>query len=280
LASAQLNSSNSDEEKEEKTLMTYRIRNITIAIALAVVAAFLTMFYVTNYQRSVRKDETNVQVFVAKVDIPAGISGADVASRGMMSKGEVVRRGVVPGAISNPAQLATLVATEPIYAGEQVSTRRFATPSEQGIVAQLTGLQRGIALPGDADQLLVGTLKTGDRVDVVASWTYPEGTQTHYSRVVLRNILVLRAPVQGTAEKVTSAGTSPYSAIVAVTDLQIQKLEWAKVNAEWHLALRPGIDAADSPENVESAHSLLTEGVKAKQLKDARVGDAPVEGQR
>lgn len=257
--------------------MTYRLRNISIAIALALVAALLTSFYVTNYQRNVRKDETNVQVFVAKVDIPAGSSGADVA--GMVSKSEIVRRGVVPGAISNPAQLATLVATEPIYAGEQVSTRRFATPSEQGILAQLTGVQRGIALPGDSDQLLAGTLKTGDRVDVVATWTYPEGSQTHYSRIVLRNILVLKAPdANGTAEKVTSAGSSPYSAIVAVTDLQIQKLEWTKVHADWHLALRPGIDAADSPENVESAHSLLREGVRPKQLDDARVGNAPLEG--
>ena len=259
--------------------MTYRLRNISIAIALALVAALLTSFYVTNYQRNVRKDETNVHVFVAKVDIPAGISGADVASRGMMSKSEVVRRGVVPGAISNPAQLATLVATEPIYAGEQVSTRRFATPSEQGILAQLTGVQRAVAVPGDSDQLLVGTLKTGDHIDVVASWTYPEGTSAHYSRIVLRNILVLKAPdVGGTAEKVATAGTSPFSAIVAVTDLQIQKLEWAKVNAEWHFALRPNIDDADSQENIESAHSLLVEGVKAKQLEDARVGNAPVEG--
>jgi Flp pilus assembly protein CpaB len=248
--------------------MTYRLRNISIAIALALVAALLTSFYVKNYQRDVRKAETNVPVFVAKVDIPAGLSGADVVSRGMMTKSEVVRRGVVPGAISNPSQLATLVATEPIYAGEQVSTRRFATPSEQGIGAQLTGVQRGIALPGDSDQLLVGTLKSGDRVDVVASWTYPEGTQTHYSRVVLRNILVLKAPAaDGTAAKVTSAGTSPYSAIVAVTDVEIQRLEWAKVNADWHLALRPGIDAADSPESVESAHSLLHEGTRPKQLE-------------
>ena len=98
----------------------------------------------TNYQRDVRKNETNVPVFVAKVDIPAGTSGADVVRSGMMNKTEIVRRGVVPGAISNPAQLATLVTTEPIYAGEQVTTRRFATPSERGILAQLTGLQRAI----------------------------------------------------------------------------------------------------------------------------------------
>ena len=89
----------------------------------------------------------------------------------------------------------------------------------------------------------------------------------------------MKAPVLGgTAEKVTAGASSPYSAIVAVTDLQIQKLEWAKVNGDWHLALRPGIDAADSPENVESAHSVLREGVSPKQLDDARVGNAPLEG--
>ena len=62
-----------------------------------------------------------------------------------------------------------------------MTTRRFSTPSERGILAQLTGVQRAIALPGDADQLLVGTLKSGDRVDLVVSMTYPEGGQTHYS---------------------------------------------------------------------------------------------------
>jgi Flp pilus assembly protein CpaB len=260
--------------------MTYRLRNITIAIALAVVAALLTAFYVKNYERDVQKAETNVPVYVAKVDIPAGTSGADVARSGMMNKTKTVRRGVVPGAISNPAQLATLVSTEPIYAGEQVTTRRFATPSERGILAQLTGLQRAISIPGDSDQLLAGTLKDGDHVDVVASFTYPEG-QTHYTRIILRNLLILKAPdAGGTTEKVTSAGTSPFSATIAITDLQVQKLYWAMKNGQWHMELRPGVDAADSPENVESAHSLLREGVRPKQLEDARVGNAPVEGQR
>jgi hypothetical protein len=52
--------------------MTYRVKNITIAVALALVAALLTSFYVTNYQRNVRADESNVTVYVAARDIPAG----------------------------------------------------------------------------------------------------------------------------------------------------------------------------------------------------------------
>ena len=34
--------------------MTYRLRNIVVAVALALVAALLTSYYVTQYQRNVR----------------------------------------------------------------------------------------------------------------------------------------------------------------------------------------------------------------------------------
>lgn len=250
--------------------MTYRVKNITIAIALALVAALLTSYYVTNYQRNVRSEETNVPVWVATRDIPAGTSGADVERKGMLDQSDVVRRSVVPGAISDPDQVADLVATQTIYAGEQVSTRRFGSPSQRGIRSQLTGVQRAIAVPGDENQLLVGTLKTGDRVDVVASWTYPEGSQQHYTRIILRDIHVLRAAAGGnTSQKITSSSQQgAYAATLAVTDTQVQKLYWAMKNGDWHFELRPPADAADSPENVESAYSLLREGVKQKQIDD------------
>jgi len=259
--------------------MTYRIRNITIAIALALVAAFLTMFYVTSYQHNVRKDETNVQVFVAKVDIPAGLSGADVASRGMMSKSDVVRRAVVPGAISNPAQLATLVSTEPIYAGEQVSTRRFSSPSQQGIRAQLTGVQRAISIAGNKNQLLAGTLKAGDKIDLVATFAV---SAINVTRIVLRNIEVLRAPsgAGGEAASKISSDATGFDVILKVTDTQVQKLHWVYVAAEaWHFELRPGTEAADSPENVETWYSVLREGVRQKQLNEAGVEGIPAIGE-
>jgi Flp pilus assembly protein CpaB len=251
--------------------MTYRLRNISIAIALALVAALLTSFYVTSYQKDVRSDETNVPIYVAARDIPAGTSSANATAKGMLRESEIVRRSVVPGAITKPEQLAGLVATQQIFAGEQITTRRFSPPSERGIHAQLTGVQRALAVPGKEHQLLAGTLKTGDRIDVVAAWTYPEGSPSHFSRVILRDILVLRAPLTsaGTAEKL--GGDDGYAATLAVTDSQVQKLFWAMKYAEWHFELRPTTDAADSPENVESAHSLLVEGVRPKQLEDARV---------
>ncbi len=67
--------------------------------------------------------------------------------------------------------------------------------------------------------------------------------------------------------------------ILRVTDTQVQKLHWVYTAAEeWHLELRPGIDAADSPENVESWYSVLREGVRQKQLNDAGVERIPAVG--
>ncbi|HWL32428.1 MAG TPA: Flp pilus assembly protein CpaB [Gaiellaceae bacterium] len=257
--------------------MTYRVKNITIAVALALVAALLTSFYVTNYQRNVRQDETNVPIWVAKRDIPAGTTGADIERKGMFEKSEIVRRSVVPGAISNPDQVAELVTSQPIYAGEQVSTRRFSTPSQRGIKAQLTGVQRAISIPGNQHQLLVGTLKAGDKVDLVATFgvkVLNSGQDEFLTRIVLRDIEVLRAPGGGASTKITDASDRDggFDVMLKVTDTQVQKLHWVFTTAEqWHLELRPGIDAADSPENVESWYSILREGVREKQLNEAGV---------
>ena len=261
--------------------MTYRVKNITIAVALALVAALLTSFYVTNYQRNVRKDETNVPVWVASRDIPAGTSGAEAAQKSMLKKSEVVRRNVVPGAISNPDQVSELVTAQPIYAGEQVSTRRFSTPSQRGIQAQLVGVQRAIAIPGDTHQLLAGTLRNGDKVDLVATFGVGGGDALPVTRIVLRDLEVLRAPGGGTGD---SSKISPeegdLAVMLKVTDTQVQKLHWVFTAAtKWHLELRPGTDAADSPENVESWYSVLREGVRQKQLNEAGVDTIPAVGE-
>ena len=49
-------------------------------------------------------------------------------------------------------------------------------------------------LPGDPHQLLAGTLKQGNRVDVIGNVTNPEGSQNHSTVIALRNLLVVKAP--------------------------------------------------------------------------------------
>ncbi|MBA2460872.1 MAG: Flp pilus assembly protein CpaB [Actinobacteria bacterium] len=251
--------------------MTYRLRNILVAVALALVAALLTSFYVTNYQRNVRSDETNVSVFVAARDIPVGTAGADLARMGLLEKSEIVRRTVVPGAISNPGQLSELVAVQPVYSGEQVSTRRFATPAERGIRAQIKGTMRAIQVPGDSNQLLSGTLRAGDRIDVVASIKLGGNAEVYATRIVLRDIEVLKAAAGvGGSTKLASTNDG-LSVLLAVTDTQVQKLFHVLKHGEWSFELRPPLKSNDSPA-VAYAGSILTDGLRGAQLKRIQSG--------
>jgi Flp pilus assembly protein CpaB len=242
--------------------MTYRVRNIFIAVALALVAGLLSLFYVANYKRHVQHSEKTVSVYVAKSDILVGTSGADIVKRHLMATSQVTQRNVVPGAISNPDQVANLVSTQPILAQEQVTLRRFADHAELGPRAQLHGTLRAIAITGDPGQVLAGVLKPGDHVDLVSS--FDPGTDNKsgaITRVVVRNLLVLQAS-ESTGGKL-GASSSPVL-VAASEQRQIQKIWWTLKNAGgWSLELRPVTNATDSPEDVESGKSLWLDGVNA-----------------
>ena len=149
---------------------TNRLWQIVAAVGLALLAVLLTTFYVTNYKRHVQHAEAQVTVLVAATDIPVDTQGSDLLSGTWLTKLTVPRREVVPGSITSPQQLRNLIATQPIYAGEQVTTRRFGTPAERGVRAQIKGTQRVIEVDGDAHQVLAGTLRAGDHVDIVGAW--------------------------------------------------------------------------------------------------------------
>jgi len=251
--------------------MTYRLRNISVAVGLALVAALLTTFYVANYKRHVQQSETTVQVYVAKRDIPAGTTGTDLVAHGWVTTADVVQRTVVPGAISNPQQVLSLVSAQNIYAGEQVTLRRFANQQELGIRAQLHGTFRAISVPGSSDELLAGTLRDGDHVDLVANLKTGSCLTCTAVRTVVRNLLVLHAPDVGAS---TVSGTGTVSVLLAVSDRkQEQKVFFTLGNAaNWTLVLRPVAKAVDSRESIETPVTVLKDGASAKALEGVGVG--------
>jgi Flp pilus assembly protein CpaB len=255
--------------------MTYRVRNIGIAIALAIVAALLTTFYVTNYKRNVQQGEDMVPVYVAAQNIEIGTSGSELSGRKLLKVEHVARRSVVPGAISDPEQIDKWVAVEGIYAGEQISTRRFRAAEEQGIMAQLKGNLRAMQVNGSEHQLLAGTTKEGDRVDLVANVESSRrgGDERDVTRVVLRDLLILRAPNTSRLQsKIGSDPQSPFSVMIAVTDAQAQKLFFVTQNGDWTLQLRPVTDPADSPESIETVESVLGDGLRKGQRRALKGG--------
>ena len=244
--------------------MTYRLRNIVIAVVLAAFAALLTMMYVTSYEKRVQDGEEDVSVLVAKSDIPAGISGAAAMAR--VETRMVAQRNVAPGAVSEKSQLEEFVVSQPIYAGEQVSRQRFSSSSEIGVRSSLTGNMRAVALSGDGVQLLADTLRAGDRVDLVASLKISDDKDASATRIVLRDIEVLKpAGATGNKRLDNAAGRNQLSVLLAVSDTQVQKLLHVQRHGEWTLQLRPVVDAVDSPESLETNLTILRDGLRGGQ---------------
>lgn len=242
--------------------MNYRVKNIGIAVGLAALAAILTSVYVINYKRHVQNGEGKVTVLVAAKDIPAGTSGADIIDQKLLKEQTVPRKAIVAGAISTPDQLARYVATQDVYEGEQVSTRRFAPPREQGIRSQIKGTQRAYELGGEGHQLLAGTLKDGDHIDVVGTWIIKnaQGEDAPVSRVILRDVLVMRAPLGTSTAKVTSSRDGAESVQLRVTDAQSQKLIWIQQHGDFFLTLRPPNNSLDSSNTFQDARLMLFDG--------------------
>jgi len=258
--------------------MTYRVRNILIAVVLAALAALMTSYYVSSYKRHVQQGEKHVTVYVAAHDIPANTPGSEAAK--MLSTKKVTKSAVAPGAISKPSDLKTYISSQPIYAGEQVTLNRFATQQQIGVRSQLKGTMRAYILPGDANQLLAGTLRAGDHVDLVANFKYKLGASSNTyvaTRIVLRDIKVLRAPSGGGASSKLGSGAlaDKFTVMLAVTDNQSQKLHFTSMNASaqgssnaqtgWWLELRSPVKDADSPDSVETLRTILTDGLRPAQ---------------
>jgi Flp pilus assembly protein CpaB len=259
--------------------MTYRVRNIVIAVVLAAMAALLTSFYVTNYKKQVQQGEELEQVWVASQDISAGTTGEDAAK--LLTSKRVASRTVVPGAISDPKEIQDKIASQPVFAGEQVTVRRFSSVEQQGVRAKLTGNQRAVQVQGTANQMLAGTLKVGDHVDVVASFEYKlargsgSGSDGYEAtRTILRDVEVLRVtggPAPGA--KLGNGLQDKFAVTLQLTDAQENKLQFAMTWADddtgeepWTLDLRPVVDDSDSPESVETLYSVLRDGLSKSQV--------------
>jgi Flp pilus assembly protein CpaB len=236
--------------------LTYRLRNIVIALVFATLAVGITIAYSSNSKSRATAQVQNVSVLVATRDVPVGTPGTDLVESGYARVTLVPRSARVPDAVTGVDDVKGLSVSQQINAGEQVTTRRLASSAAHGVQAQLTGTLRAVQLSGDADQVLAGTLEAGEHVDVVASLSYPEGTSTHLTRVVARDLLVLQTDSKATGKIASDASVA---VLLAMTDQESQAVFHVVKHGDWALALRPVTKAANSAPSIDSTTSVLSD---------------------
>jgi pilus assembly protein CpaB len=235
-----------------------RPRNTVIALGLAALAAIFTAVYFGSGKSNASTNVVIGQVLVAGRDIPVGTPGAKLLQSHLVLVKKLDASAIAPDAVRSAQQLVGVVTAQPVYAGEQLTVKRFAVSAGNPSLAGLRGRARAITLSADPAQLLAGTLRDGDHVDVVASGTYPAGSQQKVSRIVLRGLLVLHAPTDSGSSMPSASSTT--NATLALTDAQAQKLFYVVKNADWSLILRPAVRASDSSTAGDTAATVLGGG--------------------
>jgi Flp pilus assembly protein CpaB len=237
--------------------ISYKTRNLLLAALLGIAAAAITLAYAASskHQSKTATGSGTRTVLVATRDIPIGTAGSRLADAGWVRAVRVAPADAASGAVTRAADLTSLVALQPTYRGEQIVSRRFGTAQQEGLPSALHGSQRVYELPGDAHQLLAGTLKAGNRVDVVGSVRNPESNGDHYSKIVIHDLLVVTAPDKPSGASANDL--TPVAVDLVVTTDQAQRLFWLEKNADWTLVLRPSTGAKDGSSAAASASSVL-----------------------
>ena len=250
-----------------------KLRSLALPLGLAALAAILVGIYVTSFRNSVTHGADLVKVFVAARDIPAGTNGSSVASGGYVKSQTVPRRALVPGWVATAAPLTSLVASDQIYKGEQITLRQFKPAAQGGIFAKFSGNERVLTVPGEPRQVLAGTVSAGDHVDVVANVTYHTGGLARAAtKVAIRNALVLKAPDLDPSKIGVAEGSS---ITLAMTDKESQTMLWALRNGTWFLALRPTAHPRNSPPSIDTLYSILARGLPKSSAQKQIAGMYP-----
>jgi Flp pilus assembly protein CpaB len=192
--------------------MTYSVRNIVIAVALAVVAAILVIVYTQGVASQAKKSQQTVPVLVAKADITAGTSVADALSAGSFETRQVVVQDEVPGAFDSTTRLDKASATNaPIAAGTQITAAMFGAAQNNPVGTQIKGTQRAVQIALNPNAVLGGTLRAGDHVDLIAYGTiHPSNAASKLGDESVARVIMTNVPVISTTD--SGAGSTPLTA--------------------------------------------------------------------
>lgn len=241
---------------DARKLLSTRGGNALVALITALLAAALLMVFLNRYRDSVSGADDAATVLVAKSLIEKGSPGDVVAEYALFQTTTVKEADLKDGAISDPSSVKGKLATADIYPGEQLVAGEFAAAAPS-VGNRLRGFNRAIAVPVDESHGLIGNLKAGDHVDVLAGLGLQQvgGDNNRATlRYIMRDALVLKAPDKPAAGVAGPNSTKPV--VLRVPDDKAAQIALAADIGKVWLALRAKAGARNSSVPVQDLQSL------------------------
>jgi pilus assembly protein CpaB len=230
-----------------RRLLGTRRGALVAAAVAAALAGVLLLVYVREYKNNVQNGTQSVSVLIADRLIPAGTAGSELAKGGFFRPVTVAADKLKPGAISDAGTLAASVATHDIYPGQQVGSADFAAGAD-ALRSKIANDQRALSITLDGSHGLLGNVRAGDHVDILAGFSDGGAAGRPIVREILRDIVILSAPGPGVASG---------AVVVRVNDKQASELAFAADNSKLWFALRPPVGARDGQTGTVDLSTLL-----------------------
>lgn len=226
--------------------MTYRSRNIIVAVLLLAIGVVFTSAYVRSQADRAARGQELVEVLVATQRISTGTPADELVEGKLVEVREIRADDQVAGAVKDASVLEERAATATIYPGDQISARKFTDVSELPVTSQVTGTERLLSLPVGRFQSVDASLKSGDRVDIWASRTVNEVTHTW---IAGRDVLISEGPAVSEDARRTSSKKDNPPITLKVSDVVAERLIWSFVHSDENglvLAARPAEGATQT----------------------------------
>lgn len=171
-------------------LLATRRGNVIVSVAAAVLAAILLIVYLNGYRTSLESSSQPTPVLVANRLIAKGTPAAVLGSQAAFELTTLPQEHTKAGAVADPDLLAGRTAVRDILPGQQLTTADFSLTTTNAVATKITGSERALSVPVDAQRGMVGHVATGDNVDVYVALETERG---EIVSLMLANVKVLAA---------------------------------------------------------------------------------------
>ena len=228
------------------------------ALFVALLAGAVLVAFMSNYRHSVKSTSGSKTVLVAKQLIEKGSSGDVIASKGLFETTKASGSERKSDAITDPSSLRGKQASTDIYPGEQLVSSDFAKATDS-LLTKVSGNERAISLPLDNAHGMIGDVKEGDHVDVLAGFNVqPDGVARPRPvlRAIMQNALVLKAPDKPKTGAL-SGPTSTQSVVLRAPDEEAWNFAFSSEFGKVWIVLRPKAGAEQTRPSLVTLERLL-----------------------
>lgn len=238
--------------------MNLTIRNLLVAAVLMIAGVILVTSFIRGERRELSRGQQQVEVFVAKKDIPPGTPAKDLESGGYVDTKEMLRKDQPPEAVGAISSLEGLISNETVYKDEVISRIAFDKTAGLKPAAQIKGNERLFSLAIPAANDVASMIKPGNRIDIYAVFAVQSSVgEIKQMTVVARDIEVMSTPTSLTPKEVETDPSAPEAKgdaklyVLKATDREAANIAFGQSAADDHgllIMLRP--DNGDTASNI------------------------------